>query len=67
MGGSIGVMAERGNMKYITLEQNNRIRAEIIRDIEKEGTFDERLWLPLLRFVHKREMRKERALYAPRR
>lgn len=67
MVGSIGAMAERGNIKYITLEQNNRIRAEIIRDIETKGTFGDRLWLPLLRFVHKREVRKERALYAPRR
>lgn len=54
-------------MKYTTRAQNNLNRELLIEAIEKNGTFGERIWLPLLRFVHKRELRKEVALYAPRR
>ena len=54
-------------MKYTTRAQANQSRACVIEYVETKGTFAERLWLPLLRFVHKRELRKEIALYAPRR
>lgn len=29
-------------------------RAQLINYLETEGTFSERLWLPLIRFVHRR-------------
>lgn len=63
----IGVMIERREMKYTTRAQANHDRTLLIEAIEENGTFGERIWLPLLRFVHKRELRKEAALYAPRR
>jgi hypothetical protein len=35
-------------------EKANRDRAALIRYLENDGTFFERLWLPLIRWVHRR-------------
>lgn len=34
--------------------QANQDRTLLIAYLEKEGTFLERLWLPLIRFIHRR-------------
>lgn len=54
-------------MNYTTRAENNRNRERLIRHIWLHGTWAERVWLPLLRLVHKRELRKEAVTYAPRR
>lgn len=38
----------------MTREQTNQDRAVLIAYLETDGTFLERLWLPLIRWVHRR-------------
>lgn len=35
-------------------------RASLIRYIEREGTFGERVWLPLLRLTHKLALKRRK-------
>lgn len=37
-----------------TRAQTNQDRAALIAYLEQDGTFWERLWLPLIRWVHRR-------------